>query len=80
MVCLVLSALYVSFKRELEWTNRPKLGKKTVLKPIQAAEKIVKNSIGIEWKGSSVKMIMLVSCLVSVGISGRDTAMTNGER
>ncbi len=73
MVCLVLLALHVSFKRESEWTVNPKLGNKTDPKLIQAVEKRVKNSIGIEWKGSCVEMIMLASCLVSVGISGRDT-------
>lgn len=73
MICLFLLALHVSFKREVQWTGNPKPGKKTTPKPIQAAERRVKNSIRIEWKGNCVKMIMLASCLVSVGISERDT-------
>lgn len=73
LVCLLLSAMHVSYRKKSEWTVKPELPDKSMHKPKSADAKNHRNSWGIEWKGSVSGMMVLAYCLVSVGISGRDT-------
>lgn len=65
--------MHVSYHKKSEWTVKPELSKKSLHKQKNDDAKIQKNSWGIEWKGSAAGMMVVAYCLVSVGISGRDT-------